>query len=49
VPFVTGETVVETDATWAAAMVDVVQRLEQPLILAFNATASCPVVTVRGR
>jgi hypothetical protein len=36
VPFVTGETVVETDATWAATMLDVVQRLEQPLILAFN-------------
>ena len=36
VPFVTGETVVETDATWAATTLDVVQRLEQPLILAFN-------------
>jgi hypothetical protein len=36
VPFVSGETVVETDATWAAMTLDVVQRLEQPLILAFN-------------
>jgi len=36
VPFAMGETVVETDATHAAVVLDVLRRLEQPLILAFN-------------
>ena len=36
IPFTVGEVVVETDATFAAAALEVLQRLEQPLILAFN-------------
>ena len=36
VSFTVGETVVETDADSAAAVLDVVRRLEQPLSLAFN-------------
>ena len=36
VPFTVGETVVETDANWATTVLDVLRRLEQPLILAFN-------------
>jgi hydroxymethylpyrimidine pyrophosphatase-like HAD family hydrolase len=36
VPFSMGETVVETDASHAPAVLDVLRRLEQPLILAFN-------------
>jgi hydroxymethylpyrimidine pyrophosphatase-like HAD family hydrolase len=36
VPFTMGETVVETDASHAGAVLDVLRRLEQPLILAFN-------------
>jgi hydroxymethylpyrimidine pyrophosphatase-like HAD family hydrolase len=36
VPFTMGETVVETDASHAATVLDVLRQLEQPLILAFN-------------
>jgi hypothetical protein len=36
VPFTMGETIVETDAMWAPTALDVLRRLEQPLILAFN-------------
>ena len=36
VPFTMGETVVETDASHAAATLEVLRQLEQPLILAFN-------------
>jgi hydroxymethylpyrimidine pyrophosphatase-like HAD family hydrolase len=36
VPFVAGESVVEADAKWAAPILEIVQSLEQPLILAFN-------------
>ena len=36
VPFTVGETVVETEATWATTTLDILRQLEQPLILAFN-------------
>lgn len=36
VPYVAGECVVEMDAHFAPAALDVIQALEQPLILAFN-------------
>lgn len=36
VPFVAGESVVEADAPFAGAILDVIRSLEQPLILAFN-------------
>lgn len=36
VRFTVGETLIETDAASAAAALDVLQRLEQPLVLAFN-------------
>jgi hydroxymethylpyrimidine pyrophosphatase-like HAD family hydrolase len=36
VPFSVGETVVEMDATYATTALEVLQRLEQPLVLAFN-------------
>lgn len=36
VPFVVGETVVETGAGWAVPTLDALRQLEQPLILAFN-------------
>jgi hydroxymethylpyrimidine pyrophosphatase-like HAD family hydrolase len=36
VQFTMGETVVETDASHAATVLDVLRKLEQPLILAFN-------------
>ena len=36
VPFAVGETIMETDAGQAATVLDVLRRLEQPLILAFN-------------
>jgi hydroxymethylpyrimidine pyrophosphatase-like HAD family hydrolase len=36
VPFAAGECVIETDASRADAVLEVIRRLEQPLILAFN-------------
>jgi hydroxymethylpyrimidine pyrophosphatase-like HAD family hydrolase len=36
VPFAAGESVVEADANWAAAILEVIRSLEQPLILTFN-------------
>jgi hydroxymethylpyrimidine pyrophosphatase-like HAD family hydrolase len=36
VPFAAGESVVEADADWAAAILQVIRSLEQPLILTFN-------------
>ncbi len=36
IPFEAGETVVEADAAAAPAILDVVRKLEQPLVLAFN-------------
>lgn len=36
VRFVAGESVIESDASYAPAVLDVIRRLEQPLILAFN-------------
>lgn len=36
VPFATGESVVEMDAQWAGAAIEIIRRLELPLILAFN-------------
>jgi hypothetical protein len=36
VPFIAGESVVEADAKWAPPILEIVQSLEQPLILAFN-------------
>ena len=36
VPFVAGETIVEADAGSAGTILDVLRRLEQPLVLAFN-------------
>jgi hydroxymethylpyrimidine pyrophosphatase-like HAD family hydrolase len=36
IPFVAGESVVETDAQWAQPVLEVIRSLEQPLVLAFN-------------
>ncbi len=36
IPFTSGECVLETDARWAEAILEVIRLLEQPLILAFN-------------
>src|SRR5262249_32302657 len=36
IPFIVGESVIEADAKWAAPILEIVQSLEQPLILAFN-------------
>lgn len=36
VPYAAGESVVEMEAQWAGAALEVIRRLEQPLILAFN-------------
>jgi hypothetical protein len=36
IPFEVGESVVEAEARWAGAVLDVVRALEQPLILSFN-------------
>jgi len=36
IPFTAGESVVEADAQWAGPILEVIRRLEQPLILAFN-------------
>lgn len=36
VPFAAGDSVVETDATWAGTILEVIRSLEEPLILAFN-------------
>lgn len=36
IPFVAGESVVETDADRAGAVLDVIRALEQPLMIAFN-------------
>jgi hydroxymethylpyrimidine pyrophosphatase-like HAD family hydrolase len=36
VPFTAGEVVVETDATFAPVVLEIIHKLEQPLVLAFN-------------
>lgn len=36
IPFEAGESVIEADARWAGAILEVIRSLEQPLILAFN-------------
>jgi hydroxymethylpyrimidine pyrophosphatase-like HAD family hydrolase len=36
IPIETGECVIEADARWAGALLDVIRAMEQPLILAFN-------------
>jgi hydroxymethylpyrimidine pyrophosphatase-like HAD family hydrolase len=36
IPFTAGECLVETDARWAASILDAVRALQQPLVLAFN-------------
>ena len=36
VAFVAGESVVEADAYWAGAILEVIRALEQPLVLTFN-------------
>jgi hypothetical protein len=36
IPFTTGEAVLEADARWAGAALEVIRSSEQPLILAFN-------------
>ena len=36
IPFAVGECVIEADGQWAGPMLDVIRKLEQPLILAFN-------------
>jgi hydroxymethylpyrimidine pyrophosphatase-like HAD family hydrolase len=36
VPFAVGETIVETDASQAPVVLDVLRKLEQPLVLCFN-------------
>ena len=36
VPYLAGESVVEADASWAGAILEVIRSLEQPLVLTFN-------------